>query len=136
MSNTLLLVGVAALGYYLYNQKENDGGEQNKFEATAATEPKASEPKIIKPVVVKVIPGSIVYPSGYPIVYGKYNANAKPIQRALGVKQDGIIGKQTLALLKKYWPVVTERTQIGDEKGLKIVVALITSARGVINFLK
>ena len=65
----------------------------------------------------------------YPIIMSKYNPDAKLIQAALGVKQDGVIGPATLAAWKKVVPQMTERFKINNIIQLKDFIASIKVAQ-------
>lgn len=54
----------------------------------------------------------------WPIQYKKYNENAKPLQIALGVDADGIIGPVTLRQWQKYNPEVGISTIIPNQTAL------------------
>lgn len=125
-SNTLLIVGVAAAGYYLYNQaKKNEDNPTMLSDETEHQPTNLPEHKkiiAIKPVVVKPLTDNSKF---YPVVYKKYNPDVKYIQALLGVKEDGIIGPGTLAAWKRYNPLVTERLRLTNVASLQAQITAI-----------
>jgi len=68
------------------------------------------------------------YPSGFPIVYNKYNANAKRLQAAMtGITADGIIGPQTLARWQQFNPAIRSNFIIANEAELQAAISQINS---------
>lgn len=67
--------------------------------------------------------------SDYPIVYNKYSYSAKPLQAALGVTEDGIIGPKTLAALAKYWQGATQYFRIDNKIQRDAIVNTIKAAK-------
>jgi hypothetical protein len=85
---------------------------------TTPTTPTPSTPTV--PVVT--------YPVGFPIVYGKYNANAKRLQQAMtGITADGIIGANTLARWQQFNPAIKSNFIIANEAELQAAINQINS---------
>ena len=68
-------------------------------------------------------------PSVYPIVYNTFHPQAKLLQAALGVPQDGIIGPVTLAAWQKYDGAITKYFQIPSPVALQKTIDAITRAK-------
>lgn len=121
----VLAVALAISGIVLYFIKK---AEQAKKDA--ALQGDVTTPKNVVPGTIK--PPAPVSNSDYPIIYNKYSYSAKPIQEALGFKGanvDGIIGKNTVAALNKYWQGVTTRFTIPNETERDSIVKTIKVAR-------
>lgn len=109
----VLLVALAISGVVLYfikkaadakkaalqNDAPSGAGNTTSLPATATGKPNTAP----------------VTNSDYPIVYNKYSFSAKPLQAALGVTEDGIIGPKTLAALAKYWQGATQYFRIDNK---------------------
>lgn len=67
--------------------------------------------------------------SVWPIQYKKFNENAKPLQLALGVDADGIIGPITLKEWQKYNPEVNISTTIPNQAALNSYLQNIAEKR-------
>lgn len=65
----------------------------------------------------------------WPIQYKKYNENAKPLQIALGVDADGIIGPVTIREWQKYNPEVSISTIIPNQTALNSYLQNIATKR-------
>ena len=118
--DTLLILGVAALGYYLYTKSK-----ENKIVVPDTSVVQTNTPvQVVKPTT------TLSYYS-YPITYNNYNPDVKKLQSVLGVPQDGIIGAQTLAALNNKIPFnlpkFTTRISIGSSS---ILNTLITGIKG------
>ena len=119
--NTGKILGIIALavgGYYLLNK--------NKAAANTNTSNTNYPTGSLTPVDQQIIP---VYTTpadlgAYPIIYNKYSSEAKEIQAALNVNQDGIIGQNTLRALQPYWPA-TQAFRIDNRSQLNYVLGLI-----------
>lgn len=125
-NNTLILIGGAALAYYLYEQSKKDKQQQT----TAALETESSSASTTastsKPKEVVVLPKVVNANSNfYPIKYNKYHPDVKYLQKALGVKQDGIVGPATLAAWKKYNPL----------RGVGLTIPNLAALMGEIGFI-
>jgi len=71
---------------------------------------------------------AVTYPAGFPIVYGKYNANAKRLQAAMtGIDVDGIVGIQTLTRWQQFNPSITKDFVIANEAQLQSAINYINS---------
>lgn len=70
----------------------------------------------------------VTYPIGFPIVYGKYNANAKRLQAEMpGIVADGIIGPQTLLRWQQFNPSIKKDFVIANEAQLQSAINYINS---------
>jgi len=80
------------------------------------------------PTPNKPVSPVVTYPAGFPIVFGKYNVNAKRLQQAMtGIGVDGIIGPQTLLRWQQFNPSIKKDFVIANEAQLQSAIAQINS---------
>ena len=113
MANTFKILALVAGGYYLLTKLSN-------------SEPIKPDENAGNPTAADV---NTDVANGFPIVYNVKNANAIPVQKALGFTGDdvdGIIGPNTLNKLKVYWPQVTTQFKISNKAQLQWVLNKIS----------
>ena len=123
----VLVVALAISGIVLYFIKKNAEAKKATMQEGAAGGSGIAANSGASATTTPTTPP--VSNSDYPIVYNKYSYSAKPIQAALGVTQDGMIGPKTLAELDKYWIGVTVRFTIDNQAARDAIVNQIKTAK-------
>lgn len=121
----VLLVALAISGVVLYFIKK--AADAKKAAAQQDTPPGSSNTATNSGA--SATPPAPVTNSDYPIVYNKYSYSAKPLQAALGVTEDGIIGPKTLAQLAKYWQGATQYFRIDTKIQRDAILNTIKAAK-------
>jgi murein L,D-transpeptidase YcbB/YkuD len=123
----VLLVALAISGVVLYFLKKAADAKKAALQADAPIG--AGNATSLPPTATGKPAVAPVTNSDYPIVYNKYSYSAKPLQAALNVTQDGIIGPKTLAALAKYWQGATQYFKIDNKIQRDAIVATIKAAK-------